>query len=870
MKNIVISGIAAALLLSGLNASKVNSQEEVATQPASADSGKVKRPVEQIEAEVEALLEQLTLEEKVSLVHANSKFAIASVERLGIHEMWMSDGPHGVRQEISRDSWASAGWTDDQSTYLPVLTNVAASWDPEMATLHGNVLGAEARHRDKDVILGPGVNLARLPLYGRNFEYLGEDPFLAASLVVPEIQAIQANDVAATIKHYALNTQEWNRHGVDAVPDERTLREVYLPAFEAGVKDANVHAVMGAYNNVYGTNANQNSLLINEILKQEWQFKGFVVTDWDVNITTYDAAMNGLDIEMGTRVKSYDDYRFGRPLLEQIKAGKIPLSVLDDKVRRVLRVQLSIGMMDKNRLSGLRNTPEHREAALKIAQNGTVLLKNSGILPLAQDKIKKLLVLGPNADKKHGQGGGSSQVKSLFEITPLAGLRARLGDDVEITVMRANSPGGLLPISGEYVATRHAGTGTPAWRLIHYASEARSKAKHWGWLPDPAYQSPVGSDTEFVTLKADLAPLESGTHTFEINLQGKVTLLVNGQSVLTHSADERTQLRHPMTLEAGKQYNVEVRYTGKQDITIGWTAPGSLLSEPEVYLAAARDADAVIYFGGLSHADDRESKDRADMVLPQYQDAVIEQLLTANDNTVVFMIAGSAVEMPWKEQANAILWGWYAGMEAGHAFADILFGDVNPSGKMPITLPQKLNDTAPIALDDYKESISEYKEGVLIGYRWFEKQAIEPAFSFGHGLSYTTFSYANLRVEGTDGLSPEQPFMVTLDVTNSGDRDGAEVVQLYIQDQNASVARPEKELKGFKKVYLKAGETRQVTLPVYARDLAYWDAERDLWVAEKGKFRVLVGSSSTDIRNQLEFTLKRQLEGELPMQIGVR
>ena len=393
-----------------------------------------------VEQTIQTLLPQMTLAEKVSLVHANGKFTTAAIERLGIHEMWLSDGPHGVRHEIERNSWNSANWTSDYSTYLPVLTAVAASWNTDMATLHGAVLGSEARHRGKDLILGPGVNLARLPLYGRNFEYLGEDPYLASKLVVPQIKAIQKNDVAATIKHYALNTQELNRTGVNAKPDERTLREVYLPAFEAAVKQANVYAMMGSYNEFRGTNANQSKHLVMDILKGEWGYKGLLVTDWNVDINTYDAAINGLDLEMGTDVPHYKDYFLAEPLIKMINAGKVPVAALDDKVSRILRVQLSIGMMDNYRLAGQRNIASHRAAARRIAEEGIVLLKNDRqVLPFAQDKVNNILVLGPNLDKKHGLGGGSSEVKSLYEVTPLQGLKDKLAGKANIIVMRAKA-----------------------------------------------------------------------------------------------------------------------------------------------------------------------------------------------------------------------------------------------------------------------------------------------------------------------------------------------------------------------------------------------------------------------------------------------
>jgi len=836
----------------GLTACSQQEQEQDKAVNLSYSTEQISSRLATIESDVEKLLSQLTLEEKISLVHANSKFAIASIERLGIHEMWMSDGPHGVRQEVSRNSWASAGWSDDHATYLPPLTAVAASWNTDMAKLHGNVLGSEARHRRKDMILGPGVNLARLPLYGRNFEYLGEDPYLAAKLVVPEIKAIQANDVAATLKHYALNTQELNRHGVDAKPDERTLREVYLPAFEAGVKEAGVHAIMGSYNSFRGTNANQSEHLIKTILKGEWGYQGLLVTDWDVNINTYDAAVNGLDIEMGTRVKSYDDYHLAKPFLAMLKKGKIPVAVLDDKVRRILRVQLSIGMMDKQRLSGQRNTPEHIASARTIAEQGTVLLKNEGVLPLDKAKLKNVLVLGPNANKKHGTGGGSSQVKSLYEITPLQGLKEKLGENVNFTVLRAGSEHGVLPIAGDYILTRHAGAGTPAWRFIKYATKQYKKGIEHSWLPDSAYRSPVGTSHEYVSLKATLQPLESGIHTLKISALGKLTIRVNGKTLLEHNSDSLSPELHPIELNQNQEYNFVLNYEGKDSFTLGWNAPGDLFTTVAEYTAQAKQADAVFYFGGLSHADDRESKDRYDMKLPNQQDEVIRNLIAANPNTIVFINAGSAVEMPWAEQAKAIVWGWYGGMEGGRAYADMLLGNLNPSGKMPITLPRKLADTAAIALDDYNANDSLYKEGVFIGYRWFEQQKIEPLFPFGHGLSYTQFDYSNIQSSKTQ-ISDDDTITISATITNTGALKGAEVVQLYLHDKNASVDRPLKELKGFQRVELEVGESKKVNFTITPRDLSFWDINRNDWLAETGEFDIMIGASLTDIRLKTSF-----------------
>ncbi|ACA87329.1 glycoside hydrolase family 3 C-terminal domain-containing protein [Shewanella woodyi] len=844
------------LLMTAVGCHQQQQALNLALTPATPLSAHKQQRLANVEQNVESLLAQMTLDEKISLTHANAKFSIAAIERLGIHEMWMSDGPHGVRHEIERYSWNSANWQDDQSTYLPPLTAVAASWNREMAALHGNVLGSEARQRNKDVILGPGVNLARLPLYGRNFEYLGEDPFLAAKLVVPAVKAIQSNDVAASVKHYALNTQELNRIGVDAKPDERTLREVYLPAFEAAVKQGNTHTIMGAYNRYYGTNANQSKHLVMDILKGEWGYKGVLLTDWNVDINTYDAAMNGLDIEMGTAVDSFDDYFLAQPLKLMIESGKVPMAVLDDKVRRILRVQLSIGMMDKHRLSGQRNTTEHHQAARKIISEGIVLLKNEQkVLPLEASKLKNVLVLGPNAEVLHSQGGGSSEVKPLYEISPLQGLQNKLGADVNITVMRAQNSAGVAPIATDYMATRH-WTGTPQWELIRYKDDGFANIERQDdWIANSSYKSSNASAPEFVRMSTDIKPLESGEHILKLALKGQASLRINGKQVMSEQVGKEQVFEQAIELDNNQTYQFELQYAGMGHVTLGWDAPGALFTPEAEYLAAAKDADAVIYFGGLSHADDREAIDRIDMKLPNGQDAVISKLLQANPNTVVFLNGGSAVEMPWVDEAQAIVWGWYGGMEAGNAYADVLFGDVNPSGKMPITLPRTLQDTAPIKLDDYNAVESLYKEGVFIGYRWFEQQKITPLFPFGHGLSYTQFQYSDIKLSA-NRLKGDESLIVTAKITNTGDSAGSEVVQLYLQDIESSVPRPAKELKGFSKIHLQPGETGMVTMTLNQRDLSFWDVNSADWLAEPGEFKVMIGASVADIRLDKQFNYR--------------
>ena len=841
----------------GLSACEKNNKSTI-TEPVFAQSN---NRLSAVEEDVEALLVKMTLPEKVSLAHASGKFHINAIERVGIPEMWLSDGPHGVRHQIERHTWDSAGWTNDHSTYLPHLTSVAASWDVEMARLHGQVLGAEARDRKKDFILGPGVNLARLPLYGRNFEYMGEDPILAAKLVVPQIQAIQKNDVAATVKHYALNTQELNRTGVNAKPDERTLREVYLPAFEAAVKEGGVLGMMGSYNEYYGTNANQSKHLVMDILKGEWGYKGVLLTDWHVDINTYDAAVNGLDLEMGTNVDDYQDYFLAKPFLKMIEEGKIPESVADEKARRILRVQHSIGMYDENRLPGSRNTKAHQAAARKIATEGVVLLKNDLVegkaaLPINKNTVKNILVLGPNADKQHGTGGGSSEVKSLYEITPLAGLKAKFGDDVNITVMRARSSE-LTAIASDYVESRH-WTGTPAWNVSYFKESTRENITDKAWIVDSKFKAKDTSIIQHITMSAKIKPLTTGLHQLKVETLGGFQLKINDEVVIKYennvdSSGDINVLSHDISLKAGESYSFEIEYDGRDRFTLGWDAPGELFSSEAEYIAAAKKADAVIYFGGLSHGDDRESIDRPDMKLPNSQDEIISKLVNANEKTIIFLVAGSAVEMPWVEQANAIVWGWYGGMEAGHAFADILTGDVNPSGKMPITLPARLEDTAPIALNDYNAKESLYTEGVFIGYRWFEQQKIKPTFVFGHGLSYTNFDLTDIALSAVN-ITADQGITVTAMVKNTGDVAGAEVVQLYLHDIESSVERPAKELKGFAKVYLAPGESKQISISLNKRDLSFWDITTNNWKAESGSFEIMLGSSLSNIRLAAQFT----------------
>lgn len=682
-----------------------------------ADQPDYSDPSKPVEVRVEDLLGRLTLAEKISLVHANSKFTTAGIPRLGIPTRWLSDGPHGVREDIGPDTWTPAARTDDFATAMPVGICSAASWDPELAYDEGQAIGQEARARGKDFMLGPGVNILRTPLCGRNFEYLGEDPFLASRMAVGYIRGEQSEDVASCVKHFALNNQEFQRDAINVEVDERALREIYLPAFKAAVQEAGVWSVMGAYNQFRGQHCCENEYLLDKILKQEWGFKGMVISDWGGVHNTREAVLNGLDLEMGTET-NYPNFYLAQPYLDGLENGRFGISGLDDKVRRNLRVMFGTHVFDADRIKGSLNTPEHKAVACRVAEEGIVLLKNeNGILPLNATKIRSIAVIGENAVRLHAHGGESSGIKAFYEITPLAGIVKRAGQDVNIT--------------------------------------------------------------------------------FSVGYQK------NGGPDLAKRA-----------------------------------------------IAAARAADAVIYVGGLNHDKgfDCEGADRVDMKLPYGQDKLLQEIVAANPKTIV-VLEGTIVEMDsWLKKVPAVLEAWYPGMEGGNALAGILFGDVNPSGKLPCTFPKRLADSPAQALGNYPgtNGTATYAEGLLVGYRWFDAKNIEPLFPFGYGLSYTTFEYSDLKlVPGTDS---NNVVTAVFDVKNTGSRDGAEVAQLYIHENNPSLERPEKELKGFQKVFLKAGETRSVAVLIKRTAFAFYHPASNGWKVEKDSFDILVGGSSRDIR----------------------
>jgi len=700
-----------------------------------------------VEVQIDSILSQLSTEEKIALCHAQSKFSSAGVPGIGIPELWLTDGPHGIREEISWDSWAPAAWTNDSITAFPALTCLAASFDPNLAYEYGRALGEEARYRNKDVLLGPGVNIYRSPLNGRNFEYLGEDPYLASCLAVPYIQGVQSMGVAACVKHFALNNQEKWREHIDVQISDRALHEIYLPAFKAAVQEAEVWSLMGAYNQFRGQHCCHNKTLLIDILKEDWRFDGVVISDWGGTHNTLQAVYHGLDLEMGTwtngltssKANAYDSYFLASPFLEKIKLGEIDEEELNKKARRILRLMMRTSLAP-NRPRGKMNNPEHLALAQEVAESGIVLLKNQNqFFPLDTNSDIKIAVIGENAIRSMTQGGGSSALKAKIEISPLTGLiEAFPNAEISFSMGYASGP----PVYGKVIA------------------------------------SPYDADS----LVADA-------------------------------------------------------------------------------LRKAKEADIVLFIGGLNknHHQDCEGGDRLSFDLPFGQSELIDKITALNPQTAVILISGNAVAMPWLNKVPALVQAWYLGSQSGPALANILSGKVNPSGKLPFSFPKKLRDNAAHsfgAISYPGDSLEQhYLEDILIGYRWHDTKNIPALFPFGFGLSYTQFALSNFK-SSTEYAKGELQLIVKCEVRNIGQFNGQEVVQLYVGKANSAVERAQKELKGFQKVNLKAGETKNLVFKIPLNSLMYYDEKSSAWTLEEGPYQIYLGQSSVIKEAQLSIELQ--------------
>ncbi len=699
------------------------------------------------EVKIDSLIAQMTLEEKIGMLHGNSMFATGSVERLGIPELKMVDGPLGIREEISKNSWAAAGWDNDFATYYPAGGGLSATWNTDLAYLFGNSVGQEARARNKDMLLSPAINIIRTPLGGRTYEYFSEDPFLNKKISVPFIVGVQNNDVMTCVKHFAVNNQETNRGTIDVLVDERTLREIYLPAYKAAVTEANAYSLMGAYNKFRGDYLCENDYMLNKILREEWGFKGVIVSDWAAVHTTVKSLENGLDIEMGTP-KPFNDYFLADKLIAAAKAGEISEEEINKHIKRILRVLFQVKAINEiDRVKGSIATEAHYQDAYKIASESVVLLKNEkNALPLNLEGIKSIAVIGNNATKKNALGGFGAGVKTKREVTPLEGLKNRLPESV----------------------------------TINYAK---------GYLE--RYTKNENNQKE------------------EVTLNRPVTV---------------TELDPELLAEA---------------------------------LEAAKNSDVVIIFAGSNRDYETEASDRRDLSLPFGQEELINKVLEINPNTIVVFIAGAPFDIEGiSEKTTALVWSWFNGSEGGNALADVLLGNINPSGKLPWTLAKKLDDYAPHATNSFPgDKRVTYVEGLLVGYRWFDAKDVDPLYEFGYGLSYTDFEFSDIKTDKST-YTKDDVIKVTFNLKNSGHVDGKEVAQLYVSKPESLIERAPQELKGFKKAEIKSGESQTVSITIATSELAYYNVVKKEWVVEPGEYILKVGNASRNIKQEITISIK--------------
>jgi beta-glucosidase len=692
----------------------------------------------QYEKKIDSLISEMTLEEKVGMLHGNSMFTTAGVERLGIPELKLTDGPLGIREEISRDSWAPLGIDTDYATYYPAGSGLSATWNPDLSYLFGNSVGEEARARNKDMLLSPAINIIRTPVGGRTYEYFTEDPFLNKKMAVPFVIGVQNNDVMACVKHYALNNQETNRDFVDVLVDERTLREIYLPAFKATVQEANAYSFMGAYNKFRGEFLCENTYMLDTILRKEWGFEGVVVSDWAAVHSTIKSIKSGLDIEMGTR-KPFNEFFLADDLIKAVKSGDVAEEEINVIVKRILAMMFQIKAIDsEDRTKGSIATEAHYQDAYDIASESVVLLKNEADqLPISTKNISSIAVIGNNAIKKNANVGFGAGVKTKREVTPLEGLKNRLPESVKI-----NYAEGYLE------------------RYIENKNDEKDNVTHTGPVP---------------LNELDSAKLEEA-------------------------------------------------------------------------LKAAKDSDVAVIFAGSNRDFETEASDRKDLALPFAQEELINKVLDVNPNTIVVFITGGPFDIQdISSKAKTIVWSWFNGSEGGNALADVLLGDVNPSGKLPWTLPKKLEDSPAHATNSFPGDTSvRYEEGILVGYRWFDTKNVEPLYPFGYGLSYTEFKLSNLNMS-SDNYTKNDTIKLSVNIKNTGKYDGKEVIQVYVSKPDSKVKRANKELKGFAKVEVKKGETLKANIEIPVKELAFYNVESKTWEVEDGEYMIKVGNSSRNI-----------------------
>jgi beta-glucosidase len=768
---------------------------------------------------------------------------------LGIPALTMTDGPVGVRS--------------GKSTAFPASIALGATWDPSLVREYGAAAAAEARAKGKFMLLGPCININRVPQGGRSFESYGEDPFLMARLATEFVLGVQSQGVAACTKHYATNNQEFERMTVSTEVSERALREIYLPAFRAAVTEGGTLAIMSAYNKLWGTYCSESRFLLDEVLKKEWGFDGMVVSDWGAVHSTVATANAGLDIEMPSGT-----YLNADSLRGPIARGEVKESALDEKIRRTLRVMFRLGLFDSQQPADppVAASKAHRELARRIAAESMVLLKNSGhILPLAASKIRTLAVIGPNAAVLRWGGGGSSLVEPTSEVSPLEKLRMRLGDGVEVRYAKGCSmPGEMAAVESSWLhppGDSHGMNGLKGDYFANKTFEGKPVLTRidemirfdWG---DAGPAPEIGENNYSVRWTGTLTMPETGEYDLGLRSDDGSRLWLDGELLVDNWGDHAAETKMgKVTLVAGEAHDIRIDFyqsAGGSSILLGWHSRKEDLLDEAV--TAAKNADAVLLFVGNSADIEGEGFDRATIAMPAGQDRLIEAVLAVHPRAIVVLMNGAPVLMPWIMKAQSVLEAWFGGQEAGDAVCDVLFGAVNPSGKLPVTFPVAWEDCAAFPAYPGKDGKTRYDEGIFVGYRHFDQKGIEPLFPFGHGLSYTSFRYTNMKCTPVS-TGKDQVCTVTVDVTNTGAREGAETVQFYVSDVRSSVPRPPKELKAFSKVMLGAGETQQVSVALPRSAFSFWDPESKRWTVEPGTFFISAGSSSRDLRQTGSITI---------------
>ena len=798
--------------------------------------------------DIKQLIEDLTLEEKVELLSGFDAWQTNKIDRLGIPSIKMSDGPNGVRGD---------GNSGKSSACFPCAISIGSSWNLNLINTLGEELASEAKLKDVDVLLGPTINIHRHPLGGRHFECFSEDPFLTGKIAIEYVKGVQSKNIAACLKHFVGNDTEFERYIVSSNIDARTLREIYLLPFEMAIKEANAKVVMSAYNKLNNIYCSSHKNLLIDILKDEWGFDGYVVSDWGAARDTAENAIGGLDLEMPGPARSW-----GKNLITAINDKAVPEDLINDKVKRILNVASFCKRFENPiRKPEMDNDSKLKRKLLKdAAQEGMVLLKNEGILPLKKD-IKSIGIIGPNAEKAQIIGGGSATLVPYHESHPVSSFQNNFSEKTIVKSAKGCHTYRYLPEINKSL-TKENGFLVEYFNVTDNKNDFISSKVLRGskfWIFEGFAKDIIGTEDRpdiFVKFSCTYVPDISGEHAFEIFAIGKSKLIINNEEIIDNWTDPlpgdaffahgSSSKRGASHLEKDKSYQIEIQYKFEGNfpaIYIGCQPPDKIDLLDEA-VNVAKEVDEVILLVGTNSDWETEGNDRVDFNLPGEQNTLIEKVLEINPNAIIVLNTGSPVDMPWVNKAKSILQSWYAGQEYGDALFEILTGLVNPSGKLPTTFPKRIKDTPAYSCYPGENLQMSYDEKLLIGYKWYDRKKIEPLFHFGHGLSYTNFEYSNLRISNSD----KNNFTCSFNIENVGDISGFEISQCYISFMNCDEDEPIKKLQGFDKTYINSGEIKKIEICLDSKSFSTWDIKNHQWEIKKGVFNILIGSSSNDIK----------------------